>query len=77
VQARAAIDKRVQGMGDVAVELRKRSTLSALVLLAMRTPATFVLRPLLLAYTVRTALHIIDLVSLLLLILGWAWVIFL
>uniref|UniRef100_A0A383VJZ4 Mechanosensitive ion channel MscS domain-containing protein n=1 Tax=Tetradesmus obliquus TaxID=3088 RepID=A0A383VJZ4_TETOB len=62
VQARAAIDKRVQGMGDVAVELRKKSTLSALVLLAMRTPATFVLRPLLLAYTVRTALHIIDLV---------------
>jgi hypothetical protein len=50
-------------MGDVAVELRKRSTLSALVLLAMRTPATFVLRPLLLAYTVRTALHIIDLVG--------------
>lgn len=52
----------MQGMGDVAVELRRRSTLVALVLLAMRTPCLVVLRPLLLAYTVRTALHIVELV---------------
>eukprot|EP00879_Flechtneria_rotunda_P016865 GHRR01017654.1.p1 GENE.GHRR01017654.1~~GHRR01017654.1.p1 ORF type:complete len:431 (+),score=107.99 GHRR01017654.1:149-1441(+) len=62
-QARKAIQRGVEGDGDVVAELRKRSTLAALVLLSLRNPASFVLPPWLLAYTVRTALHIVDLVS--------------
>lgn len=61
-QSRVIIDARVAGDSDVGEELRRRSTIFGLVLLAMRTPAKFMLPPWLLAYTLRTALNITDLV---------------
>lgn len=61
-QARAEIDARVAGDRDVVEELQRKSTLSCMVLLAMRTPAKFLLPPWLFAYTFRTALNIVDLV---------------
>jgi hypothetical protein len=61
-QARVDIDARVAGDSSVVDELQRKSTLFGLVLLAMRTPAKFMLPPWLLAYTLRTALNIVDLV---------------
>lgn len=60
-RARVSIDKRVAGDEDVVVELQQQSTLIGLVLLALKTPATFLLPPWLFAYTFRTALNIVDL----------------
>jgi positive regulator of sigma E activity len=60
-RARVSIDKRVAGDQDVVVELQQQSTLIGLVLLALKTPATFLLPPWLFAYTFRTALNIVDL----------------
>eukprot|EP00775_Hariotina_reticulata_P001461 gene1461-1803_t len=60
--ARINIDRRVAGDGDVVVELQQQSTLIGLVLLALQTPAMYMLPPWLFAYTLRTALNIIDLV---------------
>lgn len=61
-QARVTIEARVASDSGIADELRRQSTVGGLVLLALRTPATFMLPPWLLAYTLRTALHIVDLV---------------
>lgn len=61
-QARVDIDARVAGDASVVDELQRKGTLFGLVLLAMRTPAKFMLPPWLLAYTLRTALNIVDLV---------------
>lgn len=47
---------------DVVDELKRRSTLCGLVLLALRTPAKFMLPWALFAYTLRTGLNIVDLV---------------
>ncbi|KAF6260527.1 Mechanosensitive ion channel-domain-containing protein [Scenedesmus sp. NREL 46B-D3] len=46
----------------IATALRRRSTLAALVLLAVRAPAMFVLPPLCCAYVLRSCLHMTDLV---------------
>lgn len=61
-RARLAIQSRLEGDSDMGVQLRRRSTVAALVLLALRNPAAFVLPPLCFAYVFRTALNIVDLV---------------
>lgn len=61
-QARVTIDARVASDRGIVDELKRQSTVGGLVLLALRTPAKYMLPPWLLAYTLRTALHIVDLV---------------
>lgn len=62
MQARVTIDARVASDRGIVDELKKQSTAYGLLLLALRTPAKFMLPPWLFAYTLRTALHIVDLV---------------
>lgn len=62
MQARVTIDARVASDRGIVDELKRQSTAYGLLLLALRTPAKFMLPPWLFAYTLRTALHIVDLV---------------
>jgi hypothetical protein len=63
-RSRQAIQQRVadsSSNGSIAAALRCRSTTAAMVLLALRAPAAFVLPPLCFAYVLRSCLHITDL----------------
>jgi small-conductance mechanosensitive channel len=62
-QARINIIRRVEGNEAISIELQRRSTLIGLVLVAMKAPAAIMLPPLLLTYTFRSALVVVDILS--------------